>query len=32
MKARTGGKGPHLWPRLVQKIAERETSYELAGK
>ena len=29
MKARTGGeKGRHLWPRLVQKIAEGKTSYE----
>ena len=33
MKARTGGeKGRHLWPRLVQKIAEGETSYELSWK
>ena len=30
IKARTGGeKGLHLWPRLVQKIAEGKTSYEL---
>ena len=30
INARTGReKGRHLWPRLVQKIAEGETSYEL---
>ena len=29
----TGGeKGRHLWPRLVQKIAEGKTSYELSWK
>ena len=33
MKARTGGEnGPHLWPRLVQKIAEGKTSHELSWK
>ena len=33
MKARTGGgKGRHLWPRLVQKVAEGKTSYELSWK
>ena len=33
MKARTGGKkGRHLSPRLVQKIAEGKTSYELTWK
>ena len=33
LKARTGGeKGRHLWPRLVQKIAEGKTSYELSWK
>ena len=33
MKARTGGgKGRHLQPRLVQKIVEGKTSYELNGK
>ena len=31
MKLRTGGKGLHLWPRLVQKIAEGKT-YELSWK
>ena len=33
MKARAGGeKGRHLRPRLVQKVAEGKTSYELCGK
>ena len=33
MKERTGGeKGRHLWPRLVEKIAEGKTSYELSWK
>ena len=33
MKARTGGaKGRHLWPRLVHKIAEGKTSYEMSWK
>ena len=33
IKARTGGgKGRHLWPRLVQKIAEGKTSYALPGR
>ena len=33
MKARTKGqKGRHLWPRLVQKIADGKTSYELSWK
>ena len=27
-----GGKGRHLWPRIVQKIAEGKTSYELSWK
>ena len=32
-KARAGGeKGRHLWPRLVQKIAEGKTYYELKVK
>ena len=29
---RTGGKGRHLWPRLVRKVAEGKTSYELSWK
>ena len=33
MRARNGGKkGRHLWPRLVQKIAEGKTSQELSWK
>ena len=33
LKARTGGeKGRHLWPRVVQKIPEGKTSYELSWK
>ena len=33
LKASTRGeKGRHLWPRLVQKIAEGKTSYELSWK
>ena len=27
-----GGKGRHLWPRLVRKIAEGKTAYELSSK
>ena len=30
--SREGGKGRHLCPRLVQKIAEGKTSYELSWK
>ena len=33
MKARTGGeKGRHLRPRLVQKMAEGKTSFELSWR
>ena len=35
MKASTGeggGEGRHLWPRLVQKVAEGRTSYELSWR
>ena len=33
LKARTGGeKGRHLWPLLVQKVAEGKTSCELSWK
>ena len=32
MKARSGGKGRHLWPRLVQKMTEGKPPTSWAGK